>query len=132
MEIKTESELIISKKDVLIKKRIAVKIEKNGLQSFTIDFQIPVRAVNARDKGGKIKATKQGKSKVEVTPRHNFKPGTVYGVEISALVTPTIQQFNGMKIIDWPAMDLYKVSLLEKPYQILGFRKLRLHGIRRL
>ena len=60
MEIKTESELIISKQDVLIKKRIAIKIPKNGLQSFTIDFQIPVRAVNARDKAGKIKATKQG------------------------------------------------------------------------
>ncbi|MHA2253236.1 MAG: transglutaminase-like domain-containing protein [Candidatus Kariarchaeaceae archaeon] len=111
----------------MIKKRIAVKIPKNGLSSFTIDFQIPVRAVNARDKAGKIKASKQGSTKAQVTPRHTFKSGTVYGVEISALVTPSIQQLNGMQIIDWPSMELYKVALLEKPYQILGFGKLQHH-----
>ncbi|MHA2091512.1 MAG: transglutaminase-like domain-containing protein [Candidatus Kariarchaeaceae archaeon] len=114
MEIKTESELVISKKDVLLRKRIALRIPKEGLDAFMIDFHMPIMGVKGKDKFGKIRTTKVGESNVQVEPATQLKEGA-YGVELSALVEPRTTEYGGMKVIDWPTMDLYKV---------LGFKSL--------
>ncbi|MHA2091157.1 MAG: hypothetical protein ACW98K_09885, partial [Candidatus Kariarchaeaceae archaeon] len=123
MEIKTESELILSKKDVLLRKRIAIRVPQEGLGAFMIDFHMPIIGVKGKDKFGKVKTTKVSTTHVQVEPTAQLREGA-YGVELSALVEPNTTNYGGMKVIDWPTMDLYKVITLERPYQILGFKSL--------
>lgn len=106
----------------MIKKRIALKIGPQGLSQLKLDFNLPIEGkIKARDKAGAIKAHKIG-NVVVVYPRHDFRPGTVYACEVTAIVKPEISYFKKLKIIEWPSMDLYSVTSLIKPYQILGFR----------
>ncbi len=120
--MKVESDIIISKDAIMLKKRIALKVGPQGLSQLKLDFNLPIEGnVKARDKAGTIKAHKIG-NVVVVYPRHDFRAGTVYACEVTAIVKPEISYFKKLKIIEWPSMDLYSVTSLIKPYQILGFR----------
>ncbi|MCY3412290.1 MAG: transglutaminase domain-containing protein [Candidatus Heimdallarchaeota archaeon] len=126
MEMKSDNEIKITKDAFLLIKRIAIDISSTGLkdQSITFEMQIPTEKVSVRDRTGKLSILKLDNNRIQVNLRDTPASKGVYGFVIKALIKPEISKFGPLSIIEWPALDLYRVSMNVKPYQILGFKNI--------
>ncbi len=126
MEMKFENELKIAENAVIFIKRIAIDISKSGLinQQSVFEFGIDVKKVIASDRKGKLNVKRISSRKISVLLRNTPKSAKVYGLTLKMLLEPEIHQIGNIKVIEWPALDLFRISTNVKPYQILGFKSL--------
>lgn len=124
MELLSENELKIANNAILLIKRVAIDISKSNLvnQKLNFTFAVPVENCIANDKKGALVVEKYNQNEVGVELRNTHSREKTYGFTLKAIIVPEITYLGKMKIIEWPSLDLYRISTVIKPYQILGFK----------
>lgn len=127
MELKAENELKIAEDAMILIRRIAIDISKQGLhnQQLEIEFSIPFLSAVATDKTGRLPVRKVNSQKVIVQLRDTPNSKKVYGFSLKLLIELDVTHIGNLKVIEWPSLDLYKISTNIQPYQILGFKNIR-------
>lgn len=124
MEHKTETELILTSDEVMVKQRVAFRPDSSGIHIFQFEFPYPILRIIAKDRFGKVPVLQLSATTIEIHPPHSLQRNKAYAVEFTMFIQLLPKYIAGIKIYTWGALDLFRVTLFTEPFQVLGFENL--------